>query len=125
MSKAQTLTIENVSSVDDTSFSCQLLDENEQIITHWVSVKENEVNSQIEQRGQGMPRVIRVFPEEPKIFKKNEPFTIMCEVGGYPKPTISWSHKVNNISKLFFDTFKNCFLAMFSSSNLRLKSMIA
>ncbi|XP_073986540.1 limbic system-associated membrane protein-like isoform X3 [Rhodnius prolixus] len=93
LSKAQTLTIENVSSVDDTSFSCQLLDENEQIITHWVSVKENEVNSQIEQRGQGMPRVIRVFPEEPKIFKKNEPFTIMCEVGGYPKPTISWSHK--------------------------------
>lgn len=93
LSKEQTLTIENVSSVDDTSFSCQLLDESGQTITYWITVKENESNGQIEQRGQGMPKVIRVLPEQPKTLKKGEPYTIMCEVGGYPQPTISWSHK--------------------------------
>ncbi|KAK9510152.1 hypothetical protein O3M35_004995 [Rhynocoris fuscipes] len=89
--KSYTLEIHNVSSTDELPFSCQLLDENDQAITYWISVK--DVGEANEPRGHGMPRVIRILPEKSKTLKKGELQTISCEVSGNPLPTITWTHK--------------------------------
>nr|ATU83047.1 secreted hypothetical protein [Pristhesancus plagipennis] len=99
LTKSFTLDIHNVSSLDEYPFTCQLVGEDDQTITYFITVKEKEITESGERRDQGMPRVIRILPEKSKTLKKGELQTISCEVNGDPTPMISWTHKGNPLKQ--------------------------